>query len=89
MTLMKATLRRLWRLTRATSIVVGLAVIVGLVAGFVSLAAATPSSSLAVLKGGPNKVSNVTSMVGILADPILRPDNNGTGRPWTFLLLCV
>jgi hypothetical protein len=30
MKLMKATLRRLWRLTRATSIVVGLAVMVAL-----------------------------------------------------------
>jgi pimeloyl-ACP methyl ester carboxylesterase len=33
MKLMKATLRRLWRLRRATSIVVGLAVMVGLLAG--------------------------------------------------------
>ena len=57
----------------------GLAVIVGLVAGVVSLAAAAPSSSLAVLKDVPNNVSNVTSMVGTLADPILRLDNNGTG----------
>lgn len=80
MKLMKATLRRLWRLTRATSIVVCLAVMVGLVAGVVSLAAAAPTASVAVLKGVENTVSNVTSMVGTLANaPILRLDNNGTG----------
>jgi hypothetical protein len=80
MKVMKATLRRLWRLTRATSIVVGLAVMVGLVAGVVSLAAAAPTASVAVLKGVENNVSNVTSIVGTLADaPILRLDNNGTG----------
>lgn len=60
MNLMKATLRRLWRLTRATSIVVGLAVMVALVAGTVSLAGAVPSSSLAFLKGVENTVSRVT-----------------------------
>lgn len=42
MKLMKATLRRLWRLTRATSIVVGLAVMVALVAGVATLAVAKP-----------------------------------------------
>jgi pimeloyl-ACP methyl ester carboxylesterase len=44
MKLMKAALRRLWRLRRATSIVAGLAVVVALVAGVVSLAVAAPSS---------------------------------------------
>jgi hypothetical protein len=42
MKLVKATLRRLWRLTRTTSIVAGLAVKVALVAEVVSLAAAKP-----------------------------------------------
>src|SRR5215217_163084 len=42
MKLMKATLRRLWHLTRATSFVVGLAVMVALVGGVVSLALAKP-----------------------------------------------
>lgn len=40
MKLMKATLRRLWGLTRATSMVVGLAVMLALVAGVTSLAVA-------------------------------------------------
>jgi hypothetical protein len=80
MKLMKATLWRLWRLTRSTSIVVSLTVMVALVAGTVSLAAAAPTASVALLKGVENTVSNVTSIVGTLADdPILRLDNNGTG----------
>jgi hypothetical protein len=72
MKLMKATLRRLWRLTRATSIVVGLAVMVGLVAGVASLAVAGPSSggstATAVLKGVTNTANAVTTLV-----------NSGTG----------
>jgi hypothetical protein len=40
MKLMKTTLRKLWRLTRTTSTIVGLAVMVGLVAGVASLAVA-------------------------------------------------
>jgi hypothetical protein len=45
MKLVKATLPRLWRLTKTTSMVVGLAVMVGLVAGVVSLAVAQKSPS--------------------------------------------
>ena len=45
MNLMKVTLRKLWRLTRATSMVVGLAVMVGLLAGVAALAVAQKSPS--------------------------------------------
>jgi hypothetical protein len=45
MKLMKATLRRLWFLTRPTSIVVSLTVMVALVAGTVSLAAASSAAA--------------------------------------------
>jgi len=68
MKLMKATLRRLWWLTRTTSIVVGLAVMGALVAGVVSLAVAKPPegdvpASVAVLKGVVNTANAVTTLI--------------------------
>jgi hypothetical protein len=45
MKLMKATLRRLWRLTRATSFVIVLVLVVAFVGGVVSQAVAAPPSS--------------------------------------------
>jgi hypothetical protein len=72
MKLMKATLRRLWRLTRATSIVVGLAVMVALVAGIASLAVAKPpaggEAAATILKGVRNTATAVTTLI-----------NSGTG----------
>jgi hypothetical protein len=68
---MKATLRRLWHLTRATSIAVSLAVVVALVGGVVSGAvAATPTTTTAtaLLKGVTNTATAVTTLV-----------NSGTG----------
>jgi len=65
MKVMKGALRRLWRLTGATSIVVGLAV-VALVGGVVSQAvAATPTTTTAtaILKGVSNTASAVTTLV--------------------------
>jgi hypothetical protein len=78
MKLMKATLMRLWRLTRATSIVVGLAVMVALVGGVVSLGLAKPpaggetppagETAAAILKGVTNTATTVTTLI-----------NSGTG----------
>jgi hypothetical protein len=71
MKLMKATLRRLWHLTRATSIAVSLAVVVALVGGVVSQAVAAPSgttTATAILKGVSNTANAVTTLV-----------NSGTG----------
>jgi hypothetical protein len=73
MNLMKSTLRKLWRLTRATSIVVGLAVMVGLVAGIASLAVAQKSPSggttaSPLLKGVENVAATTTTLI-----------NSGTG----------
>src|SRR5215216_771411 len=76
---MKATLRRLWRLTRATSFVVGLAVMVALVGGVVSLALAKPptggepppaggATAASILKGVTNTATAVTTLI-----------NSGTG----------
>ncbi|HEX5913507.1 MAG TPA: hypothetical protein VFY54_10310, partial [Rubrobacter sp.] len=69
---MKATLRRLWRLTRATSIVVGLAVMVALVAGVTPLAVAKPpaggETAATILKGVRNTATAVTTLI-----------NSGTG----------
>ncbi len=74
MKLLKATLPKLWRLTRATSMVVGLAVMVALVAGVVSLAVAkAPSggtSSSALLLGIKNTASAMTTLF-----------NSGTNEP--------
>src|SRR5215203_1459810 len=92
MKLMKATLRRLWRLTRATSFVIVLVLVVAFV-GVVSQAVAAPpsstSGSLAVLKGLENTVTNVTSMVGSLSGPILRLDNSSSATGATALDLQV
>src|SRR5215217_4446071 len=79
MKLMKATLRRLWHLTRATSFVVGLAVMVALVGGVVSLALAKPptggepppaggATAPSILKGVTNTATAVTTLI-----------NSGTG----------
>jgi hypothetical protein len=93
MKLMKATLRRLWRLTRATSFVIVLVLVVAFVGGVVSQAVAAPpsstSGSLAVLKGLENTVTNVTSMVGSLSGPILRLDNSSSATGATALDLQV
>jgi hypothetical protein len=72
MKLMKATLRRLWRLTGATSIAVSLAVVVALAGGVVSQAVAAPSgttTAVALLKGVSNTANTVTTLV-----------NSGTGE---------
>jgi hypothetical protein len=73
MKLMKTTLRKLWRLTRATSIVVGLAVMVGLLVGVASLAVAQKSPSggttaSPVLKAVENTAAATTTLI-----------NTGTG----------
>jgi hypothetical protein len=70
---LKATLPRLWRLTRTTSMVVGLAVMLALVAGVSSLAVAqkTPSggtTSSPLLKGVENVAAATTTLI-----------NSGTG----------
>jgi hypothetical protein len=68
MKLLKATLPRLWRLTRTTSMVVGLAVMLALVAGVSSLAVAqkTPSggtTSSPLLKGVENVAAATTTLI--------------------------
>jgi hypothetical protein len=76
MNLMKTSLRKLWRLTRATSMVVGLAVMVALVAGVASLAVAQKSPSggataTPILKGVPNTETMVTTLTNIATGPAL------------------
>jgi hypothetical protein len=74
MKLMKATLMRLWHLTRATSIAVSLAVVVALVGGVVSGAvAATPTTTTAtaILKGVSNTASTVTTLINTGSGPAL------------------
>jgi hypothetical protein len=79
MKVMKGALGRLWRLTRATSLVVGLAVMVALVGGVVSLALAKPpvsgepppaggGTAASILKGVTNTATAVTTLI-----------NSGTG----------
>jgi hypothetical protein len=71
MKLMRATLRKLWRLTGTTSLAVSLAVVVALVGGVVSQAVAAPSgttTATAILKGVSNTATAVTTLV-----------NSGTG----------
>jgi hypothetical protein len=71
MKLIKAAPRMLWRLTRATSIVGGLAVMGALFVGVVSQAVAAPSgttTATALLKGVSNTATTVTTLV-----------NSGTG----------
>jgi hypothetical protein len=67
MTLMRAVLRRLWRLTRATSMVVGLAAMLALVAGVSSLAVAGTSSggetAAVILKGASNVETTTTTLI--------------------------
>ncbi|HEX5699468.1 MAG TPA: hypothetical protein VFX77_02380, partial [Rubrobacter sp.] len=68
MKLMKTTLRKLWRLTRTTSTIVGLAVMVGLVAGAASLAVAQKSpsggtTSSPLLKGVENVAATTTTLI--------------------------
>ncbi len=79
MKLMKATLPRLWRLTRTTSIVAGLAVMLALVVGVVSLAVAqqNPSGGATaspLFKGVQNTANAVTTLI-----------NSGTGPALTVL----
>ncbi len=75
MKIWKATLPSLWRLTRATSMVVGLAVMLALVAGVTSLAVAkTPSggeTASAVLKGVSNTATAVTTLINSGTGPAL------------------
>jgi hypothetical protein len=73
MKLMKTTLRKLWQLTRTTSTIVGLAVMVGLVAGVASLAVAQKSPSggttaSPLFKGVENIAATTTTLI-----------NRGTG----------
>jgi hypothetical protein len=71
---MKGALGRLWRLTRVTSIVVGLAVMVGLLAGVASFAVAAPSgttTATAVLKGVTNTANAVTTLINSGTGPAL------------------
>jgi hypothetical protein len=67
MTLMRAVLRRLWRLTRATSMVVGLAVMLALIAGVSSLAVAGTFSggetAAVILKGVSNAETTTTTLI--------------------------
>jgi len=67
MNLMKATLLKLWRLTRSTSMVVGLAVMLALVAGGAPLAvASTPSgggTAAVIFKGVSNVETTVTTLI--------------------------
>jgi hypothetical protein len=76
MKLMKAALPKLWRLTRTTSMVVGLAVMVGLFAGVASLAVArTPSggeTASAILKGVSNTATATTTLINNGAGAALR-----------------
>ena len=76
MKLIETTLRRLWRLTRATSTVVGLAVMVALVAGVASVAvAAKPpaggETAVAILKGVVNTATATTTLVNSQAGAAL------------------
>jgi hypothetical protein len=68
MKLMKTTLRKLWRLTKTTSTIVGLAVMVGLVAGVASLAVAQKSPSggttaSPLFKGVENIAATTTTLI--------------------------
>jgi hypothetical protein len=76
MKLLKATLPRLWRLTRTTSMVVGLAVMVGLVAGVASLAVAQKSpsggtTSSPLLKGVENVAAATTTLINTGTGPAM------------------
>ena len=62
---------------KVTVFLVGLAVVLFLTLAIVAQAADARVPSLK--KGVVNAVSSVTTLVGTLADPILRLDNNGTG----------
>src|SRR5215217_7220651 len=81
-TVMKATLPRLWRLTRRVSIVVGLAVMLALVAGVASLAVAKPPSggdtaATAFLVGAKNTANALTTLVNNGSGPALRLEVSG------------
>ena len=74
-------LRRLW-LARGTSTVLGLALVMTLIVGVASALVSAPAEAApaSTLKAGvQNAVNAVTSMVGSVAGPILKLDNNGTG----------
>jgi hypothetical protein len=85
----KGAFGRLWRLTRATSIVVGLAVMVALVGGVVSLALAKPpadggtppggETAAAILKGVENTATTVTTLInsgtGAALNLVVQPGN--------------
>jgi hypothetical protein len=90
MKLMKATLRRLWRMTGATSLAVSLAVMVALVGGVVSLALAKPptggesppsggETAASILKGVTNTATAVTTLInsgtGAALNLVVQPGN--------------
>lgn len=74
---MKKVFGRVMWVGRATVFLVGLAVVLALMFGAASTAFAAKAPTLKL--GVQNAVKAVTSMVGTLADPILRLDNNGAG----------
>lgn len=74
---MKTVFGRVVRVGRATMFLVGLAVVLALTVGLASTAFAAKAPTFKL--GVQNAVKAVTSMVGTLADPILRLDNNGAG----------
>ncbi len=64
---------------RATIFMVGLAVVLFLTLAIVADAADARKRVPAIKKGVVNTVSSMTTLVGSIANPILKLDNNGTG----------
>jgi len=64
---------------RATIFMVGLAVVLFLTLAMVADAADARKRVPAIKKGVLNTVSSMTTLVGSIADPILKLDNNGAG----------
>lgn len=74
---MKSVFGRVVWVGRATVFLVGLAVVLALTVGLASTAFAAKAPALKL--GVQNTAKAVTSVVGTLAPPILRLDNNGAG----------
>lgn len=76
---MKATLKKMTRVGRMAALCLALAVVLAATVGVASPATAAKAKDAVFELGKKNAVKAVSSMVGSLADPILKLDNNGTG----------
>jgi hypothetical protein len=76
--MLKTIFSRVMWLARGTSMVVGLALMLALVFGITATAlAAVPGDPFKL--GKKNSINKLSSLVGTVAGPMLRIDNNGTG----------